>query len=128
MLGTQQSQIVGGTSKSMNIPKGKTTSEIVETRFMKPPRGGRIKRMATGGKPRSSVRGGNSGMQGRTTRSGLQQRETRSEPAAHVQQRREIPAQPRIPPRTPSQRILMKKLSGPLTGPGSSPDNEIVLD
>ena len=107
---------------------GKTTSGIVETRFQKPPRGGRIKRMARGGKQRSSVRDESSSMQGRTTRSGLCLRETRSEPAAHVQDAKELPAKPRIPPRMPSQRLLLKKLSTPLTGPGSSPDNEIIVD
>ena len=100
MLGTQQSQILGGTSNLMNAENGQSETELVETRIMKPSRGRRIKRMARGGKPRTAVRGGIVGMQqafvrsgtigiqGRTTRSALQQRQTMSKPQATVQEPR----------------------------------------
>ena len=89
-------------------------------------RGGKSRSESRGGSVRmqeTSVRGGSISMQGRTTRSAIQERQTRYDPPAPVQQPREIPAPPMIPPRMPSQRILLKKLSAPVEGPGSTPDS-----
>ena len=58
-------------------------------------------------------------------------RETRSveaQPVQPVQHPRQRPVAQMLPPRMPSQRILHKKLSAPVTGPGSSIGNEILVD
>ena len=64
-------------------------------------------------------------------------RQTRSDDAEAVQRGPEPQAlpQPRqrgeanmLPPRMPSQRILQRRLSAPITGPGSSVGNEIIVD
>lgn len=83
-------------------------------------------------------------MHGRITRIGVQERPRISAPPVTVHQPSERPPtqeqrpatqeQPRhrapaplVPPRMPSQRILNKKLSTPVTGPGSSVDNLIII-
>lgn len=142
VIGTQQSQVAGTSKKPTNVvTRSRSTKEdeIVETRVISSAsRGGRKKSCARGGRAKNSVRGGSSAMHGRVTRSGIQHRPAISAPPVAVhdpserastqEQGRQRPPRPVVPPRMPSQRIMNQKLSAPLTGPGSTADNEIIID
>ena len=123
---TQQSQVCGKAA----------VSNIVETRSKKHQRSQIVEvRPSKAARTTTSGRGGN-------IRNISSQRQTRSDQpqpvqvpptlAAHgsqpVQAPRPRQAAEMPPPRTKSQRILQKRLSAPITGPGSSKDNNIVLD
>ena len=123
LTGTQQSQVrgKGGNSNTVETRSKKhPRSEIFETRSNV------AKKIARGGMSSTKT----------------SQRMTRSVVAQAVEQASTLPVaasqpvqaqrarQPAEfpPPRVRSQRILQKRLSAPITGPGSSKDNEIVLD
>ena len=110
-------------------------SQILETRTIragrgKSFRGGRGTLSNKGARSTSMVAGtGNvPGKFTRQTRSAEPQAVQQPGVAQPLQQPRQRAAPQLLPPRIPSQRILQKRLSAPLTGPGSSVDNEIILD
>ena len=85
----------------------------------------------------STGRGGSSATRGGKKRGTLTQSrfvapQARNEPTRATSaepQARQARARPQpLPLRMKSQRILHKRLSAPITGPGSSMENEIVLD
>ena len=132
LTATQQSQVrgKGGNSNTVETRSKKhPRSEIFETRSNVAKKIARIGRTTT-----TLARGGMSSTKTsqRMTRSVVAQAVEQAStlpvaasqpvPALRARQAAEFP-----PPRVRSQRILQKRLSAPITGPGSSKDNEIVL-
>ena len=121
LLGTQQSQ-EGGSGRS----KKTNESQIFETRTIRGGRGTSLR----GGRGSSSNRGARSTSMvgsssvvgGRMARpTAVMPRQTRS--AQHLQQPTGRAASQMLPPR-----ILQKRFFAPITGPGSSLENEVILD
>ena len=117
--------------RSNVVTRSKKTSEsdIFETRTLRGGRGTTLR----GGRGTPSNRGARatSFVGGSRHVPRMLTRETRSaeaQPVQPVQQPRQRGASQMLPPRMPSQRILHKRLSAPVTGPGSSIGNEILVD
>ena len=109
--------------------KKSSDNDIFETRTLRGGRGTTFR----GGRGTPSNRGGRatSFVGGSRHVPQMLTRETRSaeaQPVQPVQHPRQRAAAQMLPPRMPSQRILHKRLSAPVTGPGSSIGNEILVD
>ena len=120
--------------RSNVVTRSKKTSEsdVFETRTLRGVRGTTLR----GGRGTPSNRGGTGGratsfVGGSRHVPQMLTRETRSaeaQPVQPVQHPRQRAAAQMLPPRMPSQRILHKRLSAPVTGPGSSIGYKILVD